>query len=235
SFRLPPGGIVGIIGANGAGKTTLFNIVSGFLKPMTGDIYYNGKSIKGKSPWKIALMGIGRLFQDIRIFPHLTVLENMMVSAVNQPGEHLAGFLSPGSVKREIEVREKAIYELTALGLNKLADRLGEQLSYGQQKRLGLGRIMMLGSSLLLLDEPFAGLDKSSSEALEKFLLSLPGRNKSVILIEHDPTRIQSIADHVFYLEDGHLKLSGSPGDVLDHPYVKKSYLEPSLWEITDN
>jgi len=162
--------ITGLVGPNGAGKTTILNLINGFLKPNEGEIYFKDKRIDGKTPWEITKLGIGRLFQDVRVFRKLTVLENVLLARINNPGEHpLKLIFSLSKVKQvEKENKEEARYWIDYVGLSGREDSPAESLSFGQQKLLAIARLLAGKHSVLLLDEPTAGVNPMMVKSLLK-------------------------------------------------------------------
>jgi branched-chain amino acid transport system ATP-binding protein len=194
SFSIEPGSITGLIGPNGAGKTTLFNIITGILSPDSGKIYFKGENITGMKPYEIARKGIGRTYQIIRIFPKMTLLENLMV--VGKEGE-----------KRTMEKATEL------LNLIKLADKKNEyasDLSFGQQKLLSLAQVLMLDSELILLDEPAAGINPTLQNELMDLIHKLNREGKTFIIVEHDMKLIMGHCQNAIALNYGQKIAEGS-------------------------
>jgi ABC-type branched-subunit amino acid transport system ATPase component len=216
SLFVKRGEIVGIIGPNGSGKTTLFNLISGFLKPDKGEIFLNGKNITNLSPHVRADLGIGRLFQDVRIFKKLTVLENVLLARKNHKIE---GPLSPifkiKTIKKEMEIEmEKALKWLEFVGLKEKKDSLSENLSFGQQKPLALATILFSESELLLLDEPLAGLDLKMKKKISELICELKNFGKTILVIEHLLDFVFDISDRVVLMNNGSKVFDGNPGEL---------------------
>ncbi|MDP2753870.1 MAG: ATP-binding cassette domain-containing protein, partial [Nitrospirota bacterium] len=180
SFSIKEKTITGLIGPNGAGKTTLFNVISGFLKPDNGEVYYNGSKITGFPSYKTAQLGIGRLWQDIRIFPKLTALENVLVSKLHQPGENplISFFLPRRNQKAEEENIKEAKEWIEFVGLENKITLLAEDLSYGEQKLLALARLLAADSKFLLLDEPATGIHPDIFHKIHSFIKDLVNQGK---------------------------------------------------------
>jgi ABC-type branched-subunit amino acid transport system ATPase component len=213
SFEVPYDKIVSVIGPNGAGKTTLFNVITGALAPSTGEILFEGKSIRGLRPNQTAQLGIGRTFQIVRPFPALTTLENVAVAA-----------LAKERTRREAEKRAQEILELT--GLAKFARKEARTLTLAGRKRLEVARAVALRPRIILLDEVMAGLtptEVADTIELVKRLRSLG--IAAVAGIEHVMQAVQKISDLVVVLDFGHKLFAGPPDEVMRHPDVVKAYL----------
>ena len=227
SLGFEQGRITGLIGPNGAGKTTLFNLVSGFLQPDAGIIQCRGKVINRQPPWRIARTGVGRLFQDVRLFQRMTALDNIMTAFQRQAGENpLATVFGRWVVTRQERERSlKATELLQFVGLAGKADDLAEDLSYGQQKLLSIARLLAADADVLLLDEPTAGVNPSMVSVLLEVIRQLAQSGKTVIFIEHNMNVVVEIADWLFFLDDGQVTDFGAPQDVLGNPEVRKAYI----------
>lgn len=230
SMVFPAESVTVIIGPNGTGKTTLLNIISGFLKPDSGSVFlvpdHDGEAVMGETdilrlqPHQIALHGVGVLFQDVRVFPKLTALENVAVGAKNQPGENLMTcFFRPGRVASyERKVLEKARHYLDYVGLAGSASVLGEQLSYGQQKLTAIARLLSGDPKVLMLDEPTSGVHTDMIEKLLGLIQQLAHNDgRVVITIEHNLNVVKRLGDWV-YLMAGDEIIFGPPNDVLSDP-----------------
>ena len=222
------GEITALIGPNGAGKTTLFHLITGMISPDSGRILYKGKEIQGKPPWEIARQGIGRLFQDVRVFPHLTVLENVLAAFKHQPGENpwWALLRRKNVMKVEHSILEKARYWLNFVGLSELEQHSGEALSFGQQKLLSLARLLANEAEVLLLDEPTAGVNPEMVKKLLALIQRLAQEeNKTVVVIEHNMNVVLEIADWVFFMDEGRIEAFGKPEEVLADKEVREAYI----------
>lgn len=236
-LQVQRGKITAIIGSNGAGKTTLFNIISGLLNNDKGELFYTPNSKKYNlckmSPYKLAGIGIGRMFQDNHIFPKLTVLENMLIADTNPYGENaITTFFNPRK-KRKIESERKhraeQVFEMLFGKTNPFWEKKdddAETLSYGQQRLLGLARLFMGNYELVLLDEPTAGVNPILVKEIAAIIRKMVNeRQMSVLLIEHNMPFVESLADFCVFLNNGKIETIGSVIEVLDNPLVRENYL----------
>ncbi|MBN2591082.1 MAG: ABC transporter ATP-binding protein [Sedimentisphaerales bacterium] len=227
SFTLEKGKITSLIGPNGAGKTTLFNILSGLCKADSGDIYFNSNSIFNKSPYYIANLGIGRTFQNIKLFPQISVWDNVLLASQNHSGEHFIKTLLPTKQVHEDEknAEEKAMECLEFVGLFNKKEYFAENLSYGQKKLLGLAITLATGADLLLLDEPTAGVYPETRKKILELLGQLRDQGKTILFIEHDMKIVMDISDIVIVMNYGKKIVEGSPENVKNNQDVKDAYL----------
>jgi ABC-type branched-subunit amino acid transport system ATPase component len=227
SVSAAEGRIVGIIGPNGSGKSTLINVISGVLMPDHGSLTLDGRPIPFGRPDVIAARGIGRTFQVSRLARRLTVLQNMMVSERNNPGEGLfALFFNPSVVaEAERQIKDRALEILSRLGLIHKANDFAGGLSGGQQKLLSLGMLLMANAPVLLLDEPAAGVSPVLIEQESGFLRSLRDEGRTILLIEHNMELIASLCDHVYVLDAGEVIAEGTPDEIRRNEQVMRSYL----------
>ncbi len=227
SFAVRQGTIKAVIGPNGAGKTTLFNVVSGFLAPDTGTVLFRDRPIHGRSPHEIAGLGLSRTFQHIKLFSHMTALENVMVGRhVRSCAGFVAGMLNlPWTRKEEQEVRGRALEIMDFLGIAPLADSEATSLSYGQQRTVELARALASEPSLLLLDEPAAGLNMRETADAAKLIAKIRDRGVTVLIVEHDMQLVMNISDEIAVLSYGEKIADDRPLAVQKDPHVIRVYL----------
>lgn len=217
SVAFEAGKVTALIGPNGAGKTTLFHLISGALRPDSGEVWYRGRRIDGLPPWRIAQMGIGRLFQDVRVFGKLTVLDNVRVAFRKQSGENpLWAIVRRFRVNREEQaLTQEARRWLAFVGLSESETTPAEDLSYGQQKLLAIARLLAAGADVFLLDEPMAGVNPETVCSLLMLIRRLSEEGKTVVVIEHNMNVVMEIADWVFFMDEGQIVAFGLPDEVL--------------------
>lgn len=232
SMAIPPLSLYGLIGPNGAGKTTLFNMITGVYLPTEGDIRYNDRTIIGRKPHEIANLGIARTFQNIRLFPSLTVFDNVRVGFNNDSKTGFIGSIFQGKkyYKEEDGIRELIEQLLMKFGLDDQQEELAHNLSYGDQRRVEIVRAMATSPSLLLLDEPAAGMNPTEKTELMELIRYLRDEFKiAILLIEHDMKVVMGICEQITVLDHGACISSGTPEAVRNDPEVVKAYLgEPA-------
>lgn len=224
-----PGRITALIGPNGAGKTTLFNLFTGELKADSGEIVFRGENITARPPYKIARKGIGRLFQDVRVFDNLSVFDNVASACYDYQSETpWFPFLKANKMRAlNNKISEKVAFYLDFVGLSDMKESPAHSLSYGQQKLLAIARLLAGGYSLLLLDEPTAGLNpvmiKKVLGLLERIVNEK--KNKTIILVEHDMSVVTEVADWVYFMNEGRIAFFGRTDHVLGDKEVREIYL----------
>ncbi len=226
SFSVKEGEFLGIIGPNGAGKTTLFNAITGMTRITQGDIFFKGQRITGFPPHRIAQLGIARTFQNLRLFPDLSVLDNVRV-ALGVPYSFLHPILLPPSFrKKERELTRKALYLLHLMELGAYRDRPASALPYGERKRLEIARAMALNPCLLLLDEPTAGLSGREARSLMEELRDLKKKhNLTIMLIEHNMMVVMDFCERIIAISYGEIIGEGTPREISNSPAVIEAYL----------
>lgn len=221
------GELRGVIGPNGAGKSTLLNLISGHLRPQAGTIEFDGERVDSLPAHRRARLGIAIVFQGARLFPAMTVLENVMVgaTAVTKAGALAAALRTPSQRREERTIRESARESLERVGLTAWADRDAAILPLGQQRRMQLARALTARPKLLLLDEPASGLRSSERESLSELLGQLKADGMSIMLIEHDVPMVMRVADRITVLDLGEVISEGTPEAVRSDPRVIAAYL----------
>jgi branched-chain amino acid transport system ATP-binding protein len=227
SFTVRAGSVKSVIGPNGAGKTTLFNLISGMLPCDSGVVLQNGQEITGLQPHRIAELGISRTFQTTKLFSRMTVLENVMVGRhTRTKAGFLAGVLNlPWTWKEEREIRERSSGLLDSLGLADAAGELASNLPFGKQRLLEIARALATEPSLLLLDEPAAGLNIYETREMADLVLKIRRWGITVLLVEHDMSLVMDISDEIVVLNYGRKVAEGQPAQIQKDPEVIRIYL----------
>ncbi len=228
NITIRPKELVGLIGPNGAGKTTTFNILTGVYPPTEGEYIFNGEKIVAGETYKLVQKGLARTFQNIRLFKHLTVIENVLIAEnFNMKYGFLTGtFRLPKYWKEEKEARDKALELLDIFGLKDYANYKAVSLPYGEQRKLEIARAMATNPKLLLLDEPAAGMNPNETEELMETIKLI--RNKfgiAILLIEHDMNLVLGICERLVVLDHGNIIAEGDPLDVVNSKEVITAYL----------
>jgi branched-chain amino acid transport system permease protein len=227
SFEVAPATVHGLIGPNGAGKTTLINILSGVLAPSSGEVIYRGQTLHRAPAHRVAAMGVARTFQNIRLFPAMTCLENVLA------GHHLTArrpllprllrLPSAGREDRELAAQSQEI--LARVGLDAKASLLARNLSYGERRRLEIARALSFRPKLLLLDEPVAGMRRAEAAEVANLVRSLSGEGMTILLIEHNMSFVMNLCSRITVLNFGRVITTGSPAEVRGHREVIAAYL----------
>lgn len=228
SFEVNKKEIVGIIGPNGAGKTTVFNLITGFYLPLKGEIFFNGKNIVGLKPYQITRLGIARTFQNPRLFKKLTVIENVMIAMhTNYNASLLESFiLTRKFLTEESKQKERAEEFLDFFGLYKRKDEIAENLPYGEQRKLEIARALATNPTLLLLDEPAAGMNLNESLELVNLIALIRDKfDLTILLIEHHMEVVMNICERIIVLDFGMKIAEGNPEEVKNNPRVIEAYL----------
>jgi branched-chain amino acid transport system ATP-binding protein len=227
-FTVPEGGIVSLIGPNGAGKTTFFNMLTGVYKPTNGAIVFAGENLTGRPPHAFTQRGIGRTFQNIRLFQNMTALENVLVGMHTRLKGNLFEAIArtPRVKHEEKDARVRARELLEFSGLRRKDAEIGRNLSYGDQRRLEVARALATDPKLLLLDEPTAGMNPQETAEFTDFVSRLrTERDLTVLLIEHDMRVVMGVSDRVTVLDYGEKIAEGSPGEIQKNERVIEAYL----------
>jgi len=224
TVAITAGELVGLIGPNGAGKTTLFNLISGFTPPSHGEVYFDGHRIDGMKPWRIARLGIGRTFQNLRIFPNMTVFDNVSVGALGHTGHPVWRTLAYGRSWSD-QVSRTTWEVLERVGLASAANDLAANLSYGKRKYLEIARALATHPRLVILDEPAAGMNDTETAELAAFIRSLQAGGLTVLLVEHDMDLVMSTCQRVLVLASGRKIADADPATVRADPVVLEAYL----------
>jgi branched-chain amino acid transport system ATP-binding protein len=228
NLAVPEGGLYGLIGPNGAGKTTVFNLVSGFLKPTGGRIFWDGADITGQHPHRLTALGIARTFQNIRLFGELSVLANVLV------GFHCRSRATWGEAvlrlpryrREEMARRARGLALLKEVGLAAAADQPAGKLPYGHQRRLEIARALATGPRFLLLDEPAAGLTPQETGDLISFIRDIQERyHLTILVIEHNLRLVMGLCRHLTVLDHGLAIAAGPPAEIRKNPEVIRAYL----------
>ena len=228
SIQIPEGSIYSIIGPNGAGKTTLFNCITGFYPPDEGEMLFKDKSLLGFSPDRVTRQGISRTYQNIRLFPAMTALENILVGAHPQLKSNWVDAIlhTPRQRTEEKKALQDAQDLLNFVGLKGKGDLFARNLPYGEQRRLEMARALANKPAIILLDEPTAGMNPNESATMMRFIQNLRDELEiTILLIEHDMKVVMGISEFIYVLDFGQLIAKGTPGEIQKNPQVIESYL----------
>ena len=227
SFGVPVGKLTALIGPNGAGKSTMINVISGVLSPSSGSLQFKGEEIHGLEPHEIAQRGISRTFQNLRLFPRLSVLENVLTGLTCEGGNSMVAAMLrlPYLRHRERKLKLRALEALDRFGLGDKKNWPAEVLAYGDKKRVELARVTVGKPDLLLLDEPVAGLNATETEVVADQLKMLRASGHTILLVEHDMDLVMELADQVVVLDSGRCIATGTPEEIRVNPLVLEAYL----------
>jgi branched-chain amino acid transport system ATP-binding protein len=227
SLTIKPGEIHGLIGPNGSGKTTIFNMISGYYKPTSGSIVYNGKAINGLPAHQITALGFARTFQNLRLFKSMTVLDNVLVGMGYRATTRLwEAILNPVAIQREEKAfRDKAYRLLELLDIAEFANARATSLPYGYQRRVEIARALATDPQIVLLDEPAAGLNETESSELRQTLLKIRDSGITIFLVEHDMKLVMSVCDLISVLDYGRKIAEGTSEVISVDPVVVEAYL----------
>jgi branched-chain amino acid transport system ATP-binding protein len=226
SFYVDPGEIVGLIGPNGAGKTTVFNVICGFVRPTEGRVRFPATGRANLRPSQLARAGVSRTLQGVGLYPHLTVLENVMAGGQIRPnGGFLMSLLAlPPGVRADRALARDALTQLERLGIAAHAAKRPSEIPYGVAKKVAVARALMCTPRLLLLDEPASGLDGAELDDFAALVVEL-GRDMAILLVEHDMGFVMPLVQRLVVLDFGQLIASGAPGEIQSNPAVIEAYL----------
>ena len=231
-LRIKQSEIAALIGPNGSGKTTFFNCLTGIYKPTSGDLLFTRpgektKRLNGLKPNMVTRRGLARTFQNIRLFPNMTVLENVMIGRHCRSRAKVLGaiFRDRKTRREEQEIVQLSFSLLEKIGLTDMVDEFAKNLPYGAQRRLEIARALATDPTILLLDEPAAGMNPYETAELDELITGIRDDGLSILLIEHDMKLVMSLSDHIFVMDYGKKIAEGSPDDVRNNPAVIKAYL----------
>jgi branched-chain amino acid transport system permease protein len=225
-MQLRRGTITALVGPNGAGKTTVFNLLTGAIRPDAGEVFLGGEDIVGLTPDKVANRGMARSFQNVRVFPRMSVIENVMLGVQHQPGEHIIPLFGniPRVQKVEKEVRERAREWLTFVGMADFSDAPAGSLAFGQQKLVALARVLSTEAEVLLLDEPASGIDFQWVNVMLQLIEQIREQGRTVCIVEHNLHVVERLADHTYFMELGRITAQGSFAELTTDKRLAEAY-----------
>jgi len=227
SFEVKKNQIKSLIGPNGAGKTTIFNLISGVLSPLSGEVYFQNQNLIGMPPHQICVMGISRTFQNVILFKRMTVLENVMVGRHSKINTNLISsiFRSPAFKNAEKAIMNKAMELMAIVGLDRKAFEMAQNLPFGEQKLLEIARSLATDPKLILLDEPAAGLNTAELETIIRLIKKIREKGITVLLVEHNMRVVMDVSDEIVVLYFGEQIASGTPEEIKRNERVIQAYL----------
>ncbi|WP_347551591.1 ABC transporter ATP-binding protein [Pseudalkalibacillus hwajinpoensis] len=227
SFQVDKGEVFGLIGPNGAGKTTMFNIITSMFPPTAGEVVFTNKRLTGKKPYQITKDGVCRTFQNIRLFPEMSVLENVTVGqhCRTSSGVWSGVFKLKSQRMEEEKIKRRARELLHLVGLDEFEETFADNLAYGQQRRLEIARALASDPKLLLLDEPAAGMNEKETNDLFELIQKIKKLNITILLIEHDMPLVMKVCDRMAVLNFGKKIAQGTPEEIRNNPAVIEAYL----------
>jgi ABC-type branched-subunit amino acid transport system ATPase component len=236
SFDIKPGEILGLIGPNGAGKTTAFNVITGVYQATSGTVTFDGTVLRKKKRYQITKLGIARTFQNIRLFPSMTALDNVLVGADahSKVGILRAIFRTPYFRRMERESRDEARALLKFVGVDGRAEEFSTNLSYGDQRRLEIARALATRPKLICLDEPAAGFNPAEKQRLMQLIRDIRDAGNTVLLVEHDMKLVMGVCDRIVVLEFGKKVAEGTPAEIQANPVVIAAYLGVEEEDVDD-
>lgn len=239
SLNVYEGDMVGVIGPNGAGKSTLFNCITGYLEPTSGEIHFKGKPVTDLEPEELSQEGLVRTFQVAKVFPTMSVLDNVMVASQGHPGERIHGAMrgSEDVIRHETETRERAEKLIDEFNLTRVSHEYASNISGGQRKLLDLCRALMVDPDLLLLDEPFAGVQEELVKEISAQIERLNENGVTVVIIEHGIETLVNLVDRMIVLDNGSIIADGKPEAVVNKEEVIETYIgdvDQSTAEVSD-
>jgi branched-chain amino acid transport system ATP-binding protein len=223
-LSIAPGQILGLIGPNGAGKTSLFNLISGVVKADTGTIRLNGERIDRMPVHGRARTGLSRTWQHIRLFPSLTILENLLVAPRHSPDETPLASLLPGTADARRQIHERALAQLAKVKMLDTADRFPSELSYGKQKLISIARALMNDGNCLLLDEPMAGVEGPAYDAIKALVRDEATAGRAICVVEHNISFVRDLCDSAVFMFNGRIMARGTVEDLVRNPDLTELY-----------
>ena len=227
TFHVDKGEIVSLIGPNGAGKTTVFNMLTGVYEITGGEMFFEGQKLNSLTPQEIVKLGVSRTFQNLRLFPQMRVIENVLVGThIHTKYSFFESLFRVGRFKEEeAQLEAKAVSILNSIGMGDMVDSFANSLPYGEQRKVEIARAIATDAKLILLDEPAAGMNPAESAELLRFIRELRDKGYTILMIEHDMSVVMNISDRIYVLDHGRLIADGKPEEIANNPRVIEAYL----------